>query len=150
MITGSVMSGRGESGSITRSESGRSKRMMFWPVWLLAASIASRSEPGPLSAPVVTVNTSTWDGGIATAAENSEVSLNVAVVVMNAPGATAAGRLASNWANPVESVETTVVPRNVCPWPYPDGSATAFEKNSMTNVELGVLVSVPNAYALPP
>ncbi len=91
--------------------------MMFWPVWLLAASIASRSEPGPLSAAVVTVNTSTWDGGISTAAENSEVSLPVAVAVMKTPGATATGKLTSNWAAPVASVETTVNPRNVCPSP---------------------------------
>ena len=58
-----------------------------------------------------------WDLGIFTATENSEVSLWLAVAVMKAPGATVTGKLTSNWAAPFESVETMVVPRNVCPSP---------------------------------
>ena len=40
-------------------------------------------------------------------------------------------------------VVTVVEPRNVCPWPKPDGSATRLLKNWIRNVVFATLVSDP-------
>ena len=77
-----------------------------------------------------------------TQAENSDVLLfeSVAVAVMKpavAPPSTV------NVAAPEAFVVTLVDPIGVCPSPFPEASHAAFEKSSIRNVALGVLLSVP-------
>ena len=47
-------------------------------------------------------------------------------------------------AVPPAPVVTVVEPRNVCPWPKPEGSATRLLKNWIKNVVLATLVSDPS------
>ena len=47
-------------------------------------------------------------------------------------------------ALPLAPVVTVVEPRNVCPWPKPDGSATRLLKNWIRNVVFATLVSEPS------
>jgi hypothetical protein len=48
------------------------------------------------------------------------------------------------------SVVTVAEPMNVSPSPKPEGSQAPFEKNSILNVTLGALFSVPWIVVLPP
>ena len=64
-------------------------------------------------------------------AENSEVSPlgSVAVALMMLPAIPDAVKLAWNVTFPLASVTTVVEPRNICPWPNPEGSAVGLAKN---------------------
>src|SRR5215471_9155582 len=74
-------------------------------------------------------------GGVRTrdACENSEVFLSgsVAVAVINWVKSAANAKGTENEPVPVLAVVTEVEPRNVWPWPYPDGSALLLRKNSI-------------------
>jgi len=99
-----------------------------------------------------------WSGGqmidppTGTELENSEVLPmgSVAVEVTSRQLVTATFRVVLNEALPLESVLVLTKPRNCCPSVgRPNGSAS-LAKNSMRNVELGVLLSVPAMVVMPP
>src|SRR5690348_12397981 len=74
--------------------------------------------------------------------ENSDV-LPAAVAVFAWPTATDAGNETEKARLPAASVDTDPVPRNVVPWPLPDGSHDALAKKSSEKVALTALFSVP-------
>ena len=78
-------------------------------------------------------------------AENSDVlpKRSVAVAVMNAPTVTATGKLTLNGARQPGSVVARVKPRKLAPSPLPDTSQDGFEKNSILNCALAVLLRLP-------
>jgi hypothetical protein len=83
---------------------------------------------------------------------NSEVLPfgSVAVAVMKLPGGIAMGKVTAKLARQLPSVVTVAEPMNVSPSPKPEGSQAPFEKNSIVNVTLGALSSVPSMIVLPP
>ncbi len=102
--------------------------------------MAWRSDPGPLSLVLPTLNGATVV--TATHAENSDVLLfeSVAVAVMTpavAPPSTV------NVASPEALVVTLVDAINVWPSPLPEASHAALENSSIRNVAFGVLFSEP-------
>ena len=83
---------------------------------------------------------------------NSEVLPfgSVAVAVMKLPEGIAIGKVIAKLARQLPSVVTVAEPMNVSPSPKPEGSQAPFEKNSILNVTLGALSSVPWMVVLPP
>ena len=75
--------------------------------------------------------------------ENSDVLPleSVAVAVINWPQGS--GVVNVKLALQLESVEIVIEPMKVCPSPLPLGSQALFEKNSISNVWFGLLLSVP-------
>ena len=83
---------------------------------------------------------------------NSEVLPfgSVAAAVMKLPEGIAIGKVIAKLARQLPSVVTVAEPMNVSPSPKPEGSQAPFEKNSILNVTLGALSSVPSMIVLPP
>src|SRR5688500_3007822 len=86
------------------------------------------------------------------AAENSEVLpvAFVAVAVMNLPAGTATGNTMLKLALQEPSVAMVTTSRYVWPSPKPEGSATSFEKSSISNVWLALLLRVPSIVVVEP
>ena len=78
-------------------------------------------------------------------AENSDVLFDgsEAVATTALPAGTLTGSVTLMEALPLPSVMMFVKPRNVVPSPLPDGSQAEFEKNSIRNAVLAVLLSMP-------
>ena len=100
-----------------------------------ATSIDGRSRPSrrPCNS---AVEKATLTACAETALENAEVSpvlSLVAVTVTQVPTARPLDRLKLIVAMPLASVVTVVEPRNVWPWPKPDGSGTRLLKNWIRN-----------------
>jgi hypothetical protein len=83
---------------------------------------------------------------------NSEVLPfgSVAVAVMKLPERIAIGKVTAKLARQPPFVVTVVEPMSISPSPKPEGSQAALEKNSIVNVMLGVLFSVPSMVVVPP
>src|SRR6266446_3678824 len=78
-------------------------------------------------------------------AENSEVLLfaSVAVAVIIGPVTEVFGTEKVKLALQETSVVVFVKPRNVWPWPLPEGSQVVFAKNSILNCVFAVLFKIP-------
>ena len=83
---------------------------------------------------------------------NSEVLPfgSVAVAVMKLPEGIAIGKVTAKLARQPPFVVTVAEPMSISPSPKPEGSQAALEKNSIVNVMLGVLFSVPSMVVVPP
>lgn len=83
---------------------------------------------------------------------NSEVLPfgSVAVAVMKLPEGIAIGKVTAKLATQPPFVVTVAEPMSISPSPKPEGSQAALEKNSIVNVMLGVLFSVPSMVVVPP
>src|SRR5262245_11700759 len=83
---------------------------------------------------------------------NSEVLPfgSVAVAVMKLPDGIATGKVTAKLATQPPFVVAVAEPMSISPSPKPEGSQAAFEKNSILNVILGVLFSVPSMVVVPP
>jgi len=78
------------------------------------------------------------------------VTVLVAVAATTCPGKTVTGTVWLKLALPDASVVTLVEPMNVWPSPNPDAFGNWLEKNSILNVELELLLSVPWMFVLVP
>src|SRR5208337_3437485 len=101
------------------------------PGLALALLITWRSEPTPSLALVVTTNELL--SPLLRASAEVLLADEVAVAVITWPAGTVAAKLTRNEAAPNASVNTVVVPRNTCAWPWVGGSPAALAKNSSAN-----------------
>src|SRR2546425_6522620 len=130
MMTGGVIAGRADVRVIVCTPGpGILNVMVLIPGMVLAKLIASRRDVKPSlavsSAAVVTIKEGGSTLGIDLSALNSLVSpvvMFVAVAVTKAPGRVGETVTVKD-ALPLTSVVAAAVPRKVCPWPKPDGSA---------------------------